>query len=75
MGNIKKLLDEYQIQNSRLKVENNQLYDQYELMKGSLDKMQHKYNENTDREDDILNELQSYINEVNLLKERLHTAN
>ena len=75
MGNIKKLLDEYQVQNSRLKVENNQLYEQYQMMRVSLDKLQNKYDEGSDREDDILNQLQSYINELNMLKERLKTAN
>jgi len=44
-------------------------------MRVSLDKLQNKYDEGNDREDDILNELQSYINEVNMLKERLNTAN
>ena len=44
-------------------------------MRVSLDKLQNKYDEGSDREDDILNQLQSYINELNMLKERLKTAN
>jgi len=45
------------------------------MMRVSLDKLQNKYDEGSDREDDILNQLQSYINELNMLKERLKTAN
>lgn len=74
MSNIKKLLSEYQDENSRLKIDNNQLYEQLEILRMNYDKLQVKYDENMEREETILNDLQSYINEVGALKDRLAHA-
>lgn len=71
MSNIKKLLEEYQNENSRLKVENSELYEQAETLRINYDKLEIKYDENIDREETILNDLQAYINETNTLKDRL----
>lgn len=40
----------------------------------NYDKLQVKYDENMEREETILNDLQSYINEVGALKDRLAHA-
>jgi chromosome segregation ATPase len=74
MSNIKKLLGEYQDENSRLKIDNNEFYEQLEILRMNYDKMQIKYDENIEREETILNDLQSYINEVGVLKDRLAQA-
>lgn len=62
MSNIKKLLQEYQNENSRLKIDNNDLYEQLEITRMNFDKLQMKYEENIEREENILTDLQSYIN-------------
>ena len=72
MGSIKKLLDQYQTENSRLKIDNNDLYEQLEMIKTNYDKLQLRYDENISREEDILNDLQIYIDEGSLLKEKLN---
>lgn len=71
MSNIKKLLEEYQNENNRLKIENNELYEQAEIIRMNYDKLEIKYDDNIDREESILNDLQSYIHEANTLKDRL----
>lgn len=71
MSNIKKLLEEYQNENNRLKIENNELYEQAEIIRMNYDKLEIKYDDNIDREESILNDLQSYINEASTLKDRL----
>jgi archaellum component FlaC len=75
MGSIKKLLEEYQTDNNRLKVENNELYEDGEIARVNLDKMEAKYDECMEREENLLNDLQSYMAEVNMLKDRLAQAN
>jgi hypothetical protein len=40
----------------------------------SYDKLQMKYDENIEREESILTDLQGYINETNALKDRLAEA-
>lgn len=74
MGSIKKLLEEYQNENSRLKIDNNELYEQYEMIRTDSEKMQIRYEEAMIREEDIMSDLQSYIEEVNVLKEKLNAA-
>lgn len=49
MSNIKKLLGEYQDENSRLKIDNNELYEQLEILRINYDKLQIKYDENMER--------------------------
>jgi hypothetical protein len=68
MSSIKKLLEEYQNENSRLKIDNNELYEQYEMLRGNSDKLQMRYEESMAREEDIMTDLQSYMDEVNMLK-------
>jgi predicted RNase H-like nuclease (RuvC/YqgF family) len=68
MSSIKKLLEEYQNENSRLKIDNNELYEQYEMLRSNSDKLQMRYEESMAREEDIMTDLQSYMDEVNMLK-------
>jgi predicted RNase H-like nuclease (RuvC/YqgF family) len=68
MSSIKKLLEEYQNENSRLKIDNNELYEQYEMLRSNSDKLQMRYEESMAREEDIMTDLQSYMDEVNILK-------
>lgn len=62
------MLEEYQNENSRLKIDNNELYEQYEMLRGNSDKLQMRYEESMAREEDIMTDLQSYMDEVNMLK-------
>ena len=68
MSSIKKLLEEYQNENRQLKIDNNELYEQYEMLRGNSDKLQMRYEESMAREEDIMTDLQSYMDEVNMLK-------
>lgn len=74
MSNIKKLLEEYQNENSRLKIDNNDLYEQSQILRINFDKIQVKYEDCMEREESILNDMQSYISENNMLKDRLGQA-
>lgn len=62
------MLEEYQNENSRLKIDNNELYEQYEMLRSNSDKLQMRYEESMAREEDIMTDLQSYMDEVNMLK-------
>ncbi len=62
------MLEEYQNENSRLKIDNNELYEQYEMLRSNSDKLQMRYEESMAREEDIMTDLQSYMDEVNILK-------
>jgi hypothetical protein len=43
MSSIKKLLEEYQKENSRLKIDNSEFYEQLEILRMNYDKLQMKY--------------------------------
>lgn len=74
MGTIKKLLDQYQTENSRLKVDNNELYQQFEMVRTNYDKLQIRYEEVMEREENIMNDLQAYMDQINSLKEKLNIS-
>lgn len=74
MGSIKKLLEEYQNENSRLKIDNNDLYEQYEMIRSDYDKLQMRYDEAMMREEDIIADLHANIEETNTLKDKLNVA-
>lgn len=74
MGTIKKLLDQYQTENSRLKVDNNELYQQFEMVRTNYDKLQIRYEEVMEREENIMNDLQTYMDQINSLKEKLNIS-
>ena len=70
MASIKKLLKQYQNQNTKLKVGSHELYEQNEILKLNFDKLEAKYEQNLQNEENILHDLQKYMDELQYYKEK-----